>query len=191
MEHVIVEGRYPEPTTPEAVIERGQSQRFCFDLYRSHPVAHYLALDGAHICCVFRAPDAESVRRALAKIGVLPPERVWTASLEGAAGDMADLARAARGVAASGALVLVERDFADPVDFAAVQALEDAGSWCLDQHHIRFLGTFFAKDRRRMICLYAAPDAESVRLTNRRLKLPFERAWAARVFGPDAGPEAR
>jgi hypothetical protein len=190
MEHVIVEGRYPEPTTPEAVIERGEGQRFCFDLYRSHPVTHYLALDGAHICCVFRAPDAESVRRALAKIGVLPPERVWTASLEGATGDMTDLARAASRAAASGALVLVERDFADPVDFAAVQALEDAGSWCLDQHHIRFLGTFFAKDRRRMICLYAAPDAESVRLTNRRLRLPFERAWAARVFGPDASPES-
>ena len=189
MEHVIVEGRYSEPTTPEAVIERGEGQRFCFDLYGSHPVTYYLALDGGHICCGFRAPDAESVRRALARIGVLPPERVWTASLEGAAGDVADLARAASSAAGRGALVLVERDFALPVDFAAVQALEDAGSWCLDQHHVRFLGTFFAKDRRRMICLYAAPDAETVRLTNRRLQLPFERAWSARVFGPDAAPE--
>ena len=186
MEHVIVEGRYPEPTTPEAVLERGLGQRFCFNLYRSHPVTHYLGLDGVRMCCVFRAPDAESVRRALAKIGVLPPERVWSASLEGAAGDVADLALAARAAAEHAALVLVERDFAEPVDFAAVQALEDAGGWCLEQHHIRFLGTFFAKDRQRMICLYAAPDAEAVRHTNRRLQLPFERAWAARVFGPDA-----
>ena len=189
MEHVIVEGRYPEPTTPQAVMERGEGQRFCFDLYRSHPVTHYLALDGVNMCCVFRAPDAESVRRTLAKIGVLPPDRVWTASLEGRDGDMADLARAASLAAGSEALVLVERDFAEPVDFAAVQAMEDAGCWCLDQHHVSFLGTFFAKDRRRMICLYAAPDAESVRITNRRLRLSFERAWAARVFGPDAAPE--
>ena len=105
MEHVIVEGRYPEPTTPEAVIERGRGQRFCFDLYRSHPVTHYLALDGVNMCCVFRAPDAELVRRALAKIGVLPPDRVWTASLEGRDGDMADLARAASLAAGSEALV--------------------------------------------------------------------------------------
>lgn len=186
MEDVIVEGRYAEPATPEAVLERGRSRRFCFDLYRSHTVTHDLALDGQHICCVFRAPDAESVRRALARIGVVPPERVWTASLEGAAGDMADLARPAGAAAEHGALVLVERDFAEPVDFAAVQALEDAGSWCLDQHHLRFLDTFFAKDQRRISCFYAAPDAEAVRLTNRRLQLPFESIWSARVFVPDA-----
>ncbi|MBE9172519.1 hypothetical protein IQ216_05295 [Cyanobium sp. LEGE 06143] len=83
MEHVIVEGRYLEPTTPEAIQKRGLGQRFCFDLYRSHPVTHYLSLDGAHILCVFRAPDAEAVRRSLNAIGVLPPDRVWTASLEG------------------------------------------------------------------------------------------------------------
>jgi hypothetical protein len=189
MEHVIVEGRYPEPNTPEAILERGRGQRFCFDLYRSHPVSHYLALDGVQICCVFRAPDAESVRRALAKIGVLPPDRVWTASLEGPSSDRASLARAADAAAAQGALVLVERDFAQPVDLAALQAMEDEGRWCLDQHQVRFLGTFLAKDRQRMICLYAAPDAEAVRRVNTRLNLPFARAWAARVFGPDVGPE--
>lgn len=189
MEHVIVEGRYAEVTTPEAVLRRGMDQRFCFDLYRSHPVIHFLTLDGTHICCVFRAPDAESVRRALDKIAVLPPERVWAASLEGTDGDLASLARATASAAERGAAVLVERDFAAPVDFAAVQALEDQGSWCLDRHHVRFLGTFFARDRRRMICLYAAPDAEAVRHTNRRLDLPFTRAWAARVFGTDVGAE--
>ena len=183
MAHVIVEARYLEPTTPEAVLEDDQRKRFCFDLYRSHPVNHYLALDGTRICCVFRAVDAESVRRALAETGEPPPERVWTASLEGTYDDTDSLATAA--AAATGSLVLVERSFAEPVAFAAVQALEDRGSWCLDQHHVRFLGSFFAKDRRRMICLYTAPDAETVRLTNRRLELPFDRAWSARLFCPD------
>jgi|GEM_PF-387186 len=190
MEHVIVEARYPEPTTPETLLERDQTKRFCFDLYRSRPVSHYLALDGTQVCCVFRAPDAESVRRALAEAGTSPPERVWTASLEGIGHDPDSLAAAAAAAAETRSLVLVERSFAEPVAFADVQALEDQGSWCLDQHHIRFLGTFFAKDRRRMICLYTAPDAETVRLTNRRLDMPFETAWAARAVAPDSGPAA-
>jgi hypothetical protein len=186
MEHVIVEGRYPEPTTPEALLERGKAQRFCFDLHRSHPVSHFLSLDGSQICCVFRSPDAESVRRALRSVGVLPPDRVWTASLEGPPdGDMAALHAAAAAAAEREALVLVERDFPEPVRFPDVQALEDRGAWCLDLYGIRFLGSFFARDQRRMICLYAAPDAEAVRRTNTRLALPFERAWPARVVGSD------
>ena len=186
MELVIVEGRYDEPTTPEAVVERDRGQRFCFDLYRSHPVTHYLALDGSHICCVFRAPDAEAVRRSLKAIEVLPPDRVWTALLEGGSGDPDQLAEQAIAASQSGAVVLVERSFPEPVDFQDVQALEDRGQWCLDLNGIRFLATFFARDRTRMICLYAAPDAEAVRRTNTRLGLPFERVWPARVFGPDA-----
>jgi hypothetical protein len=187
MEHVIVEGRYPEPTTPEALLERGKTQRFCFDLYRSHPVSHFLSLDGAHICCVFRAPDAESVRSALRSIAVLPPDRVWTASLEGPpAGDMAALHGAAAAVTGREALVLVERDFPEPVSFPDLQEVEERGGWCLELYGIRFLGSFFARDHRRMICLYAAPDAEAVRHTNKRLAMPFERVWPARVVGPDA-----
>jgi hypothetical protein len=186
MEHVIVEGRYAEPTTPEAVVERGRGQRFCFDLYRSHPVTHYLSLDGSHILCVFRAPDAEAVRRSLKAIGVLPPDRVWTASLEGKAADPVELAAMAIAAGSTGSVVLVERSFAEPVAFADVQALEDRGQWCLDLNGVRFLATFFARDRRRMVCLYAAPDSEAVRRTNARLDLPFDRVWAARAFGAES-----
>jgi hypothetical protein len=64
--------------------------------------------------------------------------------------------------------------------------MEDAGRWCLDLNGVSFLSSFFARDRTRMVCLYGAPDAEAVRRTNARLGLPFERVWAARVFGPDA-----
>lgn len=185
MEHVIVEGRYLEPTTPEAIQKRGLGQRFCFDLYRSHPVTHYLSLDGAHILCVFRAPDAEAVRRSLNAIGVLPPDRVWTASLEGPFADPPALAAEAIAAGGSGSVVLVERSFPAPVVFAEVQAIEDRGQWCLDLNGVRFLATFFARDGRRMVCLYAAPDSEAVRRTNARLHLPFDRVWAARVFGPE------
>ena len=78
--------------------------------------------------------------------------------------------------------VVVERAFAEPVAFAAVQAQEDAGAWCLDQHGVRFLRSYFALDRRRMICLYAAPDAESVRIVQRQVGLPHERVWNAQLW---------
>jgi uncharacterized protein DUF4242 len=85
-------------------------------------------------------------------------------------------------------LVLVERHFASPVDFASIQALEDAGAWCLQAHQVTFLKTFFARDRKRMLCLYEAPDAESVRVAAGKAGVPFERAWACeKIVGDAAG----
>jgi hypothetical protein len=84
--------------------------------------------------------------------------------------------------------VVVERSFAEPVPFEEVQALEDAGAGCLEAHGVRFLRTYFSRDRRRMICLYEAPDAESVRLAEGKAGVPFERAWASRAIR-HAGPE--
>ena len=84
-------------------------------------------------------------------------------------------------------LVVVEREFPEPAVFGEIQAVEDAGAWCLDLHQVRFVRTYFSSDRQRMICLYEAPDAESVRLSQRRIGLPFERVWAATHHQPPAG----
>ena len=83
-------------------------------------------------------------------------------------------------------LVLVERRFEKAIEFADIQDLEDAGSSCLDIHHVRFLKSFFSKDRRRMLCLYEAPDAESVRLAEDQAKVPYDRAWTCqRIQNPE------
>jgi hypothetical protein len=74
-------------------------------------------------------------------------------------------------------LVLVERRFEQPVAFEDIQGQERAQSWCLDAYHVRFLKTFVSKDRRRMLCLYEAPDAEAVRRSQEQAKVPFEQAW--------------
>jgi hypothetical protein len=78
-------------------------------------------------------------------------------------------------------IVVVERTFTEPVRFEDVQALEDRGAWCLDAHRVRFLKTYFSADRRRMICVYEAPDAESVRLAQTKAEMPFDRVWTASV----------
>ena len=78
-------------------------------------------------------------------------------------------------------VVVVERSFPAPVAFEDIQAIEDRGSWCLEAHGVRFLKSYFSRDRRRMVCLYEAPDAESVRLAQEKAGVPFDSAWAARV----------
>jgi hypothetical protein len=79
-------------------------------------------------------------------------------------------------------IVVVERTFAEPVVFEEIQALEDRGAWCLEMHRVRFLRTYFSADRRRMICVYEAPDAESVRLAQSKAKMPFDCVWTASVL---------
>ena len=73
-------------------------------------------------------------------------------------------------------MVVVERSFAEPVTFDDLQAMEDRSRPCLDVRGVRFIRTYFSRDRRRMICLYDAPDAASVRDAQAKAGLPFERA---------------
>jgi len=118
---------------------------------------------------------AESVRIAMREAGS-PRGAVWAGTVHDAPGLADDdLVRAN---------VLVSRRFEAPVAFQAIQALEDAGAGCLETHRVRFARTFFSIDRRRMICLYSAPDAESVRIAQREAKMPIDRVWAFRQFRP-------
>lgn len=87
------------------------------------------------------------------------------------------------------ALVVVEREFADPVDIYAYSAVRKDGAWCFERHRVRYLRTYFSTDCRRMICLYEAPDAESVRQVSRQLGIPFARAWTATAFERPPGSD--
>jgi hypothetical protein len=154
---------------------------WCREQYRVSHVISLLSLDGRRLVCLFDAPDAEAVRNVLRRLDA-PFERAWTASIHAPPSHpvTASLAAAAQ------ALVVVERSFAEPADFAAIQAIEDRGAWCLDQHRVRALRTYFSIDRRRMISAYAAPDAESVHLAQTQAGMPFERVWTATPYETSA-----
>jgi hypothetical protein len=81
--------------------------------------------------------------------------------------------------------VIVERKFENPEVFDDLQAQEERFAWCLEQHQVKFIRSYFSKDRRRMICEYEAPDAETVREVQRTASMPFERIWTAEVFDWD------
>ena len=80
--------------------------------------------------------------------------------------------------------VIVTRRFDEPVLLEDIQAIEDAGAGCLQTHRVSFERTFFSADRRRMVCLYHAPDAESVRIAQREADMPVDAVWAFRRFTP-------
>ncbi len=65
-----------------------------------------------------------------------------------------------------------------------MQAREDAAAHCLDTHRVRYLRTFFSNDRRRMVCIYRAPDAESVRIAQHQAGMPVDQIWACRTVNP-------
>jgi hypothetical protein len=161
------------PATPEAVLDMARQSGGCFTLHKVDWEHSYLATDGARMLCWYRAPDAEAARNALKQLGS-DMNAVWAGSVHDAAGALAD------------ANVAVERSFDEPVTFEAIQALEDSGAACLENHHVRFVRSFFSADRKRMVCLYHAPDAESVRLAQRQADMPVDRVWAFQSIDPRA-----
>jgi hypothetical protein len=74
--------------------------------------------------------------------------------------------------------------FEQPVDLDAMQALEKMAQGCMKLHGVTFQHSYVAPDRRRMICIYLAPDAEAVRTANNTAKLPYDRVWSASIFKP-------
>ncbi len=176
---VIIERVFQEPVTGAQLLDVDQRNRWCLQTHRVGPKGHVLSRDGRRVVCVFEAPDAESLRIVSRKIGVPPPDRIWSATAHGPLPDLRDAL--CRFGGSDRSLVVVERSFAEPVSFDDLQSIEDRGAWCLSLNHVEHLMSWAAADRRRMICLFAALDAEAVGRTNRRLGLPFERVWSAEL----------
>ena len=84
-------------------------------------------------------------------------------------------------------LVVVERSFPEPFTAEALQGYEERGAGCLEVHGARFLYRYVGAERTRMVCLFEAPDAESVRRAQTSARIPFDRVWTARVVAY-AGP---
>lgn len=126
---------------------------------------------GSRTVCFYQAPDAESVRNAIRQSG-------WT-------GDA--LVKSVTDTKTPNTQipnVVVERHFDAATSIEALQATEDKHAWCLDQYQVTFIETYFSLDRRTMICLYHAPDAESVRNAQHQATMPFDAIWACEKIDP-------
>jgi hypothetical protein len=177
MESIVCE-RIVDPPVPAEHFPAVE-ERFghCLQANRIRHVLTYVATDGRRMACLYEAPDLEAIRRANRQAG-MPAKRLYQASVHRppADGNGADAEPAPQRGAPR---VVVERAFETPAVFDEIQALEDKGAWCLDQYNVRFLVTLFSADRRRMLCVYQAPDAESVRIAQRKIGMPVSDVWPA------------
>jgi hypothetical protein len=81
---------------------------------------------------------------------------------------------------------VVERTFEQPWTLDSIDAGIAMAGACHDRHGVQYLGGFLSHDGRRMICVFLAADAESVRLSNRAAGAPFDCAWPATLHEPQA-----
>ncbi|HSB35744.1 MAG TPA: nickel-binding protein, partial [Thermoanaerobaculia bacterium] len=152
-----------------ALEDRGQ---WCLEAHGVRFVKTYLSRDRRRMVCLYEAADAESVRLAQEKAG-MPFERVWTA-------------RVVRHAAPEpqGDAVIVERFLPQPVDESTIREMAARGASCLEEWGCRIVWSFLGPDGRQCVCVFAAPDAESVRQSQRRAGVAYEQAWPATVHDP-------
>lgn len=169
MTDAFLERSFDPPLTESRVLAMASEAGGCFANYRVDWSFSLLSTDGSRMVCWLRAPDAEAVRQALREAGG-DHSVVWPGTIHDSP------APDAPGI--ESANVLVTRTFDSPVTLDEIQAIEDAGAWCLENHNVKFVRTFFSLSRKRMICLYRAPDAESVRSAQRQAEMPVDAVWA-------------
>jgi len=177
---VIVERFFEDPAefaAIQAIEDRGAR---CLKDHQVRFIRTWFSRDRRRMICLYEAPDAESVRIAQRKAG-MPLDRAWAATRNPAPAGWPGPP------AGPQEYVVVERSFEEPITQAAVAALFEKGSDCQPRHRVTYLGGHISSDGRRMLCVFVAPDAESVRIANRESGAPFDRAWTATVHEP-AGP---
>lgn len=173
MSEILVERHWDQPLTDADVHSMLASAGACLGIHRVDWHGSRLSADSHELFCHFSAADAESVRIALNQAGS-PRGQVWAGTVHDAPGITDDELAQAN--------VLVSRRFEEPVAFEEVQAAEQVGASCLLTHRVQRVRTYLSADRRRMISLYHAPDAESVRLALHDASMPVEQVWVFRLF---------
>jgi hypothetical protein len=81
--------------------------------------------------------------------------------------------------------IIVEYAFEPPLTDEEFDAMAERLDPCLEARDVHWVQSFLAQDRRRRICIFEAPDAESVRAAYQSAKVGFERAWAADAITDD------
>lgn len=171
MTDIFMERQWPRPLT-EADMHEMMESMSCMSLHRLEWCGSLVTADGREMYCHFRGPDAESLRIAM-RSKPLPPGRIWACTVQDSVPTLTpdELARAN---------VLVGHEFDQPADFHARELAEEVNMGCFQIHRVRRVRSYLSLDRRRMFSLYQAPDAESVRVSQREAGLPMDRVWAVR-----------
>lgn len=165
-EVVVVERWYEEPQDLARMQGAEDAVAWCLEQHAVTFLHTFASPDRCRVMCVYRAPDVEAVRVT-----------------QRTAGLRVDLAWAARplgeGALPEGDCFVVERSFPGPLTEAQAAAAISGARSCLDIHRAELARSFLARDGMRMVCVFRAPDAETVRTVNRQVQIPYDKIWAA------------
>jgi hypothetical protein len=79
-------------------------------------------------------------------------------------------------------IIVVEQVFDPPLtdeEYARVAKRVDT---CVEVRQGRWMRSYFSNDRRRMICEFEAPDAQSIRDAYHSAGAPFQKVWSGQLF---------
>jgi hypothetical protein len=171
-----MERDFDRPHSAEEVAAASRALRWCMDLRGIQVRFRYLAVDGMRAACVCMAPDLEAMRHLARNSPKGWPKQLWPATVHDAP---------AAPPRPGYALAMVERSFAQPATF---ETIRDAAmrSCCFQLHRVRPVRTHVARDGRRMLCVFEAPDVEAIRYANTQAGLPYDAIWAANEIVPEA-----
>jgi hypothetical protein len=72
-----------------------------------------------------------------------------------------------------------------PAHAEGLNPYSDALSPCLKTYAVKWVGSYVAHDGSQCVCVYDAPDAESVRRAYRSAEVPFQfKVWGATRYAP-------
>jgi hypothetical protein len=87
------------------------------------------------------------------------------------------------------ASIIVEYSFEEAMSDETLSRMAKHLDECLELRNSAWVRSSLSADRKRMICEFEAPDAESVREALRSARQTFDRVWPAQVFSVDDYPE--
>jgi hypothetical protein len=80
---------------------------------------------------------------------------------------------------------VVKRELPVSTAFEVLQHQEESNSSCLDMHNVTFIKTYFSLDQKYMLCMYNAPDSESVRIAQRQAEMPVSKIYPCKELLPE------
>ena len=87
------------------------------------------------------------------------------------------------------ARVIAEHTFETPLSDEELASMSRRVDACLEVRDGAWVRSYVSADRKRMICEFEAPDAESVRHALRSAESKFDRVWSATAFVVEDYPE--
>ena len=174
-ECVVVERSFDERTEFDVLQKAEDEVAWCLEQHGVRFIRSYLAIDGRSMICLYAARDAESVRETQRK-GGLAFTRAWASTVLAVTD--------ARAASPGRSTVVVERDLPEGLAEADLLKMIGESGPCFATNEVELLASHCSFDFRRVVCVFAAPDAEAVRRANRQSGVPFTRVWSATHHEP-------